>query len=175
MKKFLLAIVSATFALNAAAAELSFNNLGLGYQQLDFDCDTNCDGFRLNGSLDFNETFGGAVDFTNYEGDVNLTFVTLRAKHMLSDAAAIYGEAGVVNFDTDFGDETEAAVGVGVRGMATESLELDFNIRHIFADNSDQIARLTGTYFFTDTVGGSINLDGADGVFGGGFGVRVNF
>lgn len=176
MKKIVLAFAAALFAVNVSAAELSFNNLGLNYQQIDFDCDTNCDGFGVSGSLEFNETFMGSVDYQNFESDVDLTYVSLGARHKFSDNAAIYGQIGAANLDVDgLGSETEGFVGVGVRGMLSTQFEGDFLLRKIAASGSDVGAKLTGTYFFTDTVGASLFLEGSDDVFGGGVGVRFNF
>lgn len=176
MKKIVLACAAALLAANVSAAELSFNNLGINYQQLDFDCDTDCDGFGVSGSLEFNETFMGSVDYQDFESDVSVTYVGLGARHKFSDNAAIYGQLGAANLDVDgFGSETEGFVGLGVRGMVASQFEADLLLRKVTVSGSDVSAKLTGTYFFTDTVGASLFFEGADDVFGAGVGVRFNF
>jgi hypothetical protein len=180
MRKMLLALLASVFAANLSAAELSFNNLGLTYHQLDFDCDTNCDGFGVQGSVQFNDMFMAGIDHSNFEGDVDLTYLTLGLKHNFSDAGAVYGQVGAARVGVDAGSfgsasETKGVVGVGIRGIAGESFETDFLIRKVFASGSDPTARLTGTYFFSDTVGASVFVDGGDGYFGGGLGLRLNY
>ena len=176
MKKLVLACAAALLAANVSAAELSFNNLSINYQQIDFDCDTDCDGVGVAGSLEFNETFMGSVDYQNVEGDLDVTFVSLGARHKFSDTAAVYGQLGAANINVDgFGSETEAFVGVGLRGMLGTQFEGDLLLRKVAVSGSDVDAKLTGTYFFTDTIGASLFLEGSDDVFGGGVGLRFNF
>jgi hypothetical protein len=175
MKKLILAAV-AMAALNASAAELSFNNLGLRYQQLDFDCDTNCDGFGIAGTVEFNELLIGELDYQDYNGDVSLAYVGLGLRRGISDTTAVYGTVGAVRLDSDFGDNvTEGYLSLGMRGMITESFEGDASVRYIFEDDSDPSVKLAGTYFFTETVGGQVFLEASDGIFGGGLGLRLNF
>jgi hypothetical protein len=179
MKKLALALIASAFAVNATAAELSFNNLGLTYQQADFDCSSDCDGFGIKGSVEFNEMFFGEVDYFNVDNDVSLTYLGLGLRHNISDTAAIYGLLGAARIEVDsffFDDsETKAFAGVGIRGMMTENFEGEALVRKVFIGGLDPAVKLSGTYFFTETVGGQLFVEGSDGDFGGGIGLRVNF
>lgn len=182
MKKtaLLLATVSALAAAgSAAAAELTFNNISVGYSQVDFDCDTNCDGFGLGVSGELNETFfigGGIGRFSFFGEDVSVYNLDLGARMLLSDTTALYGTVGAAKASTDFGSsDTELALGVGVRALLAPSFELDGSIGYVNVDGADPTFNLTGTWFFTETVGVSLGLDASDDIFGGSVGLRVNF
>lgn len=172
MKNVLLAALAAV-SMNSAAADLSFNNLSLGYTQLDTSCSSDCDGFNLRGSLAFGENFFGDVDYSNYEGEVDLTYVGLGYRHHYSTNAAFIGLLGAANVDGDFGSETKAYLGIGVRGMMTPNLEGEAILRKV--GSFDASARLSGTYFFTETVGGYLSVEADSDVTGLGAGVRFNF
>jgi len=182
MKKILLAVLASAFAFGASAAELSFNNLEVGYSQLDFSCSSNCDGLNLIGSVEINEMFSASVDYTGVSGngaDADLTYLALGIRNEFSENAAVFGQVGVGRISVDSGfdndSETKAFVGVGVRGMMTESFEGEALVRKVFASGSDPALKLTGTYFFTDTFGASVNVEASNGDSGGGVGLRLNF
>ena len=182
MKKILLAVLASAFAFGASAAELSFNNLEVGYSQLDFSCGSDCDGLNLIGSVEINDMFSVNVDYTNIDflgADADVTYLGLGLRNEFSENAAIFGQAGVgrVSFDSNFGSdsETKAFVGAGVRGMMTERFEGEALVRKVFVNGSDPALKLTGTYFFTDTFGASVNVEASDGDSGGGLGLRLNF
>jgi hypothetical protein len=59
--------------------------------------------------------------------------------------------------------------------MVNDSFETDFLVRRVIASGADVEARLTGTYYFTESFGTSLSLNAADGIFGGGLGLRLNF
>ena len=182
MKKILLAVLASTLAFSASATELSFNNLQVGYSLFDFDCNTNCDGFNLGGSLEINEMFSTAVDYTRFGGNSNnldFTYLSLGIRNEFSESSAVFGQVGAarVSADSNFGggSETKAFVGVGVRGMMTERFEGEALVRKVFIGGFDPSLKLTGTYYFTDTVGASVNVEASDGYSGGGVGLRMNF
>jgi hypothetical protein len=128
MKKILVAVLASAFACAASAAELSFNNLSVGYTQLDFSCSTDCDGYNLIGSVEINEMFSASLDYTGISGggaDADLTYLGLGIRNEFSESAAVFGQVGIGRLSVDsrfFSDsETKAFVGVGVRGMMTDS------------------------------------------------------
>lgn len=181
MKKILLSVLASAMAFNASAAELSFNNLEVGYTQLDFSCSTKCDGFNLIGSVEINEMFSASVDYTGISGngaDADLTYLALGIRNEFNENAAVFGQVGVgrLSFDSNFGSdsETKAFVGVGIRGMLAESFEGEVLVRKVFVSDSDPSLKLTGTYYFTDTIGASFNVEASDDS-GGGVGLRLNF
>ena len=182
MKKILLAVLASAIASTASAAELSFNNLEVGYSQLEFSCSSDCDGFNLIGSVEINDMFSASVDYTGVSGngaDADLTYLALGIRNEFSDNAAVFGQAGAarIGIDTPFGNESETKgfAGVGVRGMFNERFEGEALVRKVFASDVDASLKLTGTYFFTDTVGASLNVETSNGDTGGGVGLRVNF
>lgn len=187
MKKILLAVVATSvfatsFVSSASAAELSFNNLEVGYSQLDFSCSTDCDGLNLIGSVEINEMFSASIDYTGISGngaDADLTYLALGIRNEFSDSAAVFGQVGVgrVSFDSNFDSdsETKAFVGVGLRGMMTENFEGEALVRKVFVSGADPSIKLTGTYYFTDTIGASLNVEASNGDSGGGVGLRLNF
>ena len=183
MKKILLAVLASAFAFGASAAELSFNNFGIGYTQADFSCSSDCDGFNLLGSLEINDLFSVNADYTNINASggssVDFTYLGLGVRSEFSDNAAFFGQVGAarIGIDTPFGDdsETKGFAGVGIRGMFSEQFEGEALVRKVFASDFDASLKLTGTYFFTDTVGASLNVETNDGDTGGGVGLRMNF
>ena len=183
MKKSLLAVMASVLAFSASAADLSFNNVGIGYRQADFSCGSDCDGLNLLGSIEINDIFSVNVDYTNIDvsggSSIDFTFLGLGVRHELSENAAFFGQAGAarIGIDTRFGDdsETKGFVGVGLRGMLSEQFEGEALVRKVFASNSDASLKLTGTYFFTDVVGASLSVEASDGDTGGGVGLRMNF
>ncbi len=183
MKKIFFAALATALAFSANAAELSFNNAAIGYTHADFSCGSDCDGFNLLGSVEINDIFSANLDYTNINASggssVDLTYLGLGVRSEFSDTAAVFGQLGVARLgvDTNFGDdsETKGFVGVGVRSMLTEQFEGEALVRKVFASNVDASLKLTGTYFFTDTVGASINVETSDGDTGGGVGLRLNF
>ena len=182
MKKILLAVLASAFAFGASAAELSFNNVGIGYSRADFSCNTDCDGFNLLGSVEINDMFSVNVDYTNIDffgANADVTYLGLGLRNEFSENAAFFGQAGAarVSVDTSLGNgsATKGFAGVGIRGMFSEQFEGEALVRKVFANGVDPSLKLTGTYFFTDTVGASINLETSNGESGGGIGLRINF
>ncbi len=170
MKKLLVASILLACSSAASAADLSFNNFALGYEIADFDCDTNCDGASIGANFELNDIFMlgfGGVSIEGFDG----YGVNVGARKNVSDSTAIYGLIGASH--SDFG--TDPSLGFGVRSMLGESFELDFTVSHVFVDGGASGASLTGTYFFSDNIGASLNLGGGEGAFGGGLGLRVNF
>jgi hypothetical protein len=178
MKALILAAAT-LFSLSASAAELSFNTLEGSYNQFDLDCSSNCDGFSLEGSVGFNETFYGTagLDTGEFSGaDVTALFLTGGARHMISDSSAVYGELGFVRVDSDdFDAETDAVAVVGIRGMFNPSFEGEAELSRIFQSGADVELGLKGTFFFTDTVGGFLGVSASDGDTGASVGLRLNF
>ncbi len=182
MKKILLAVLASAFAFGASAAELSFNNFGVGYTRLDTSCSTDCDGFNLLGSVEINNMFSVNVDYTNIDflgANADATYLGLGLRNEFSENAAFFGQAGAarVRVDTNFGhgSSTKGFAGVGIRGMLTPQFEGEALVRKVFANSSDASLKLTGTYFFTDTVGASLNVETSSGDTGYGAGLRMNF
>lgn len=183
MKKIFLTVLASALAFGANAAELSFNNASIGYSQADFSCSSDCDGLNLLGSIEINDIFSANLDYTNIDAaggsSVDFTYLGLGVRSEFSDNAAFFGQVGAarVGIDTPVGDdsETKGFAGVGVRGMFSERFEGEALVRKVFASNVDASLKLTGTYFFTDTVGASLNVETSNGDTGGGIGLRVNF
>ena len=177
MKSIKLALLSfACLFGSAQAAELSFNNLKVGYGQFDFDCTRNCDGFNLAGGLEFNENFFGKLDYNGFSGDVGLTFVDVGYRWNLSDTAAFFATVGFARIDSNLGDESDASLGFGLRGMVAPSFELEGNLRSVSpSQRGEGIAEVSGTYFLTESAGVNVTLRGLDGAFGGIIGARFNF
>ncbi len=170
MKKILIAGVLLALGSAASAAELSFNNVEIGYGYADFDCDTNCDYVGLGAGFEVGEHFivgvGGAISDGN--DSVGGSF---GGRWNVAETTALYATVGATH--SDFG--TDGTVGVGVKSMLSDSFELDFGVSHIFVPGGATGADVTGTYFFNDTTGVSVSLNGGEGAFGGGLGLRFNF
>ena len=178
MKKMILAAAAALFSLSATAAELSFNNFEVRYSQLDFSCGSDCDGFGLKGSVEFNELFHGELDYSRYSGggdSASLAYLGFGARHQFNDQAAVYGLLGAVRADVGDFDKTYGFAGVGVRGMLTENFEGEALLRKVLKGGFDPSLKLSGTYFFTETVGAQLAIETSDGDTGGDIGLRINF
>lgn len=172
------ALVAAIFISGTAqSAELSFDTLRVGYTQFDTDCSSDCDGLNLAGSVAFNESFFGKLDYSGYNGDVGLTFLDVGYRWNLSDASAFFATLGYARVDTNSGDVSDPTVGFGLRGMVAPSFELDGNLRYIVGSSGDgeAVAEFGGTYFFTETAGLNVALRGGDGFTGALVGARFNF
>lgn len=164
---------------SVAATELSFNNLTLGYEQLDFDCSSDCDGFGASASAELSDLFYVSAAAARYEDSLNAYSAALGLRTGGS-RHAWYGEVGLARatLSTPFGrvrSGNELYVAGGIRGMVTPNLELDAGLAYVNADDADPTFGVTGTWFFTDTVGVSLGLSGGNDLFGGGVGLRVNF
>lgn len=164
---------------SAAAADLSFNNLTAGYEQLDFDCSSDCDGFGVGVSAELSDLFFISGSAARYEDSLNAYSATLGIRTG-GTQYAWYGELGLAKatISTPFGrvsSDSELLVAGGIRGLVTPNLELDAGIAYVNADDADPTVGVTGTWYFTDTVGVSLGLSGGNDLFGGGLGLRVNF
>lgn len=175
MKNILIAALGLSLFGTAHAADLTFNNLAVGYNQLDFDCSSNCDGVFVAGSAEINPLIFVAASYADF-GPASSSSASVGFRSSSSAVVSIYGQIGIGYVDAGrFGSDTNAFGAVGVRGMLTPSFELDGSVAYVNVDGADPSANLTGTFFFTDTVGLGLSLGAGDGFFGGGANLRVNF
>lgn len=175
----LAALALTLLSSSVTAAELSFNNFTAGYEQLDFDCSSDCDGFGVGVSAELSDLFFITGSAARYEDSLNAYSATLGVRTS-GTQYAWYGELGLAKatISTPFGrvsSDSELVVAGGIRGLVTPNLELDAGISYVNADDADPSVGVTGTWFFTDTVGVSLGLSGGNDLFGGGLGLRVNF
>lgn len=180
MRQSILAALALTLLSGtAAAADLSFNNLSAGYEQLDFDCSSDCDGFGIAASAELSELFFISAAASRYEDSLNAYSGAIGVRTG-GERHAWYGQLGLAKatLSTPFGrvsSDSELFIAGGIRGMVTPKLELDAGVGYVNADDADPTVNLTGTWFFTDKLGAYLSLGGGNDLFGGGVGVRLNF
>jgi hypothetical protein len=188
MRQSILAALALTLLSgSAAAADLSFNNLTVGYEQLDFDCSSDCDGFGIAASAELSGLFFISGSASRYEDSLSAYSATFGIRTG-GTRFAWYGELGLsrasVSANSVRLSEKELVLIGGIRGLVNPNLEIDASIGYSNADDrlaisrtlkSDPTIAMTGTWFLTDTVGASLSLSGNGDLFGGGIGLRVNF
>ena len=179
-------------AAPAMAADISYNFVEAGYQEIDIDSglvgglDIDGDGYGVGGSFELNENWFIAASYSSADFDfgVDLDQLMLGAGYHvpISDNADFYGmfsyvsaEASVSGFDSV--DEDGYAATIGLRGMIGERFELNGSLAYIdFGNGGDSTAFGAGAlYNFTDMLAAGFSIDIDDDVTAYGIGVRVYF
>ena len=180
------------FAAPAFAADISYNFIEVGYQEIDIDgglfggLDIDGDGYGIGGSFELNENWFIAASYSNADFDFGVDYDELMlgtGYHVpISDNADFYGmfsylkaEASADGFVS--ADEDGYAATIGLRGMIGERFELNGSLAYIdFGSGDDTTAFGAGAlYNFTDTVAAGFSIDIDDDVTAYGIGLRVYF
>jgi hypothetical protein len=184
----MLTLVCTALAGSAAAERPSFRNVET---KLTGFAISNSDDDRFAGSLSgstiFSERFfvSGALGFgsSNFRTSSAVSLGILRDVGENSIAFASVGALRYTDFETlDFFASSyrrntinTATATVGIRTMLTERFEGSAGITALERGPYDLQLGLKGTYYFTDSIGGVLELGSSDGDGSGGIGVRFNF
>lgn len=183
----LLALAAPTFA-----ADISYNFIEAGYQEIDIDddllggFDVDGDGYGIGGAFEINENWFVAASYSTADFDfgVDLTEVSLGAGYHvpLTDNSDFFGTLSYVSAEVSadgFGsiDEDGYAAAIGVRGMVGERLELNGSLGYVdLGDGGDGTSFGAGLlYSFTDAFAVGFSLDIDEDITAYGIGVRLYF
>jgi hypothetical protein len=190
MRKAIAAVTLATlgFAGSAYAQEgggLSYNFVELGYVNSEIDdLDVEGDGFGLRGSFAFAENFHGFASYLDqeYDFDVGVEQIELGAglNYTIAPNLDFVGTFSYLNVDVDvpgFGsaDDSGFALGAGLRGWASDALELRGEVKYAeLDDGGDDTTLGVGARYYINKMFAiaadlGFNDDGATWTIGGRF------
>jgi hypothetical protein len=168
-----------------AQDELSYSFVELGYVNSEIDdLDIDGNGFGLRGSYAFSESFHGFAAYTDqdYDFDVGLSQFEIGGgmRFALNPKVDLVGTLSYLNVNLDAPggfdlDDDGLALGLGVRGRATETLELRGEAKLVDYDeaDSDTTFSVGARYYLTPmfALGADIgfNDDGTTWILGGRF------
>jgi hypothetical protein len=185
-------LVLTVLAAPAFAADISYNFIEVGYQEIDIDggfvggFDIDGDGYGIGGAFELNENWFLGASYSNADFDFGVDYDELMlgvGYHVpISDNADFYGMFSYLTAEASadgFGsvDEDGYAATIGVRGMVGERFELNGSLAYVdFGSGSDSTAFGAGAlYYFTDAVAAGFSIDIDDDVTAYGIGVRIYF
>lgn len=185
-------LVLTALAAPAFAADISYNFIEVGYQEIDIDggfvggFDIDGDGYGIGGAFELNENWFLGASYSNADFDFGVDYDELMlgvGYHVpISDNADFYGMFSYLTAEASadgFGsvDEDGYAATIGVRGMVGERFELNGSLAYVdFGSGSDSTAFGAGAlYYFTDAVAAGFSIDIDDDVTAYGIGVRIYF
>lgn len=180
------------FAFPALAADLSYNFIQLGYQQLDLDEDLipgvsiDGNGFGVSGSFEINDSWFIDVGYSklDFDFDVELDQYAIGAGwHTgMSDNADFFATLSYVSAEASasgLGSVDEDGIGakIGVRGMIGENFELGGSIAYVdLGDAGDgSTFGAHGVYNFSENFGAGFTVEIDEDVTAYGLGVRIYF
>ena len=131
MNKKIIAAAVAALALPAAASAMENANLSYTFAEFGYQDIEEADGFNLEGSYQFNQTFFAFGEYNTLGNDgsdvTTLTFGAGAAVAM-NDKVDLFAKLGFVSADIEVGpfsnDDTGFGLEFGARGMVTKELEV---------------------------------------------------
>ena len=174
------------------AADISYNFVQAGYQEIDIDADAlsgidiDGNGYSVGGSVELNDNVFVGVSYGKADFDFGVDFDELSlgvGYHVpLTDNADFYGMLSYVRAEVSasgFGsvDDDGYAATIGVRGMIGERFELNGSLGYVdYGDGGDGTAFGAGVlYNFTDAIAAGFSVDIDEDVTAYGIGFRVYF
>lgn len=185
-------LILLVLAAPAMAADISYNFIEAGYQEIDIDVgfsgggDIDGDGFGIGGSFELNENWFIAASYASADFDfgVDLDQLSVGAGYHvpISDNADFYGALSFVRAEVSAGDFSEDEDGyaatIGLRGMVGERFELNGSLSYVDFGSSggDTTAFGAGAlYNFSDILAAGFSVEIDDDVTAYGIGVRIYF
>lgn len=179
-------------AAPALAADISYNYIEAGYQEIEIDggfvggADIDGDGYGLGVSFELNENWFIAASYAKADFDfgVDLDQLSVGAGYHvpISENADFYGALSFVRAEASasgFGsvDDDGYSATIGLRGMIGERFELNGSLAYVdFGDGGDTTAFGAGAlYSFTDAVAAGFSIETDDDVTAYGLGLRIYF
>jgi hypothetical protein len=177
-------VLALTLPITAGAADLSWDFVDVryvGYEEPGADGD----GFGIAGSFSVNDEWyalGGYEDLTVdvFGFDAGFTLWRLGMGYHAALNGSVQGftevtyetmEVSILGFSAD---ENGYGVRLGLRGMATDSLELTGGLRYVDAGASDTLVSLGAVLNVSDTIALTANYEDGDSSFWG-VGARFSF
>ena len=187
MMKKTLGIVLVLFTVPAFAADLNYNYVEAGYQQINLDddlVDVDGDGFAIGGSFELGENWFIAASYSKADFDFGIDLDQLAVGfgyHVgISNNVDFYGSLSAIRAEVSaagFGSADEDGFGatIGVRGMVSDSVELNGSISYSdLGDAGDGTAVGAGLlYNFSDSFALGIFLGAEEDVTSYGAGIRL--
>lgn len=169
----------------AASADVSYKYAEIGYVKSDIDVGGNPDGtsFNLKGMFPFTDSVYGVLDYTDgeyeagpFQFDVSQMRIGAGYHRELSNGVDGIAELTLDNID---GGTSESGFGLkfGLRGMATEALELNGHLRYTSVDSvssSDTLLGVGLAWGFSDNMALTFGYETGD-ISGWGVGFRAAF
>jgi len=155
-------LILSTVMLSAQAADFSYDYIDGSYERYDLD-GPDADIFRLSGSYELSSNYNiiaeyATGDIDNPTGGSDLDFdegvIGLGYHTGISQATDLTVNVKVISRDTDLaGDDTGYGLGVGVRHMLTDRIEVDGNIDFVDVnDNQDTAVKVGARYYFNEAI-----------------------
>jgi hypothetical protein len=196
MRKTPLALAIASLALLPIAAhaeDISYSFVQAAYVNTDVDdFDETLDGYVLGGSFEVAENFFLFASYTDqstdyFGADIDFSSFTLGGGYAfpLSETMDLVGSIGYVSADADASYEGQSAgaddngysLGVGLRMMPLEQLELHGNVTYVdLSDAGDETSLgIGGLWYFVPQFAVGLDAGFADDSNSYGIGVRWDF
>ena len=137
MKRTVLAIVLSAAALSAQASDINYNYVQGTYGEIDVD-GTDLNGFGIDGSIKFNDSFYGIAGYEKYDDNgVDLSEITAGVGFIksVSDKTDWVSELSFVRNKVDVPDfanfsDNGYRVATGLRGMVSDKFELNGKVSY---------------------------------------------
>ncbi|MCK7592439.1 outer membrane beta-barrel protein [Pseudomarimonas salicorniae] len=139
MKRSLLALAVLSLPLAAGAADLNYNYIEGGYNQLDPDGGgSEADGFGLNGSVSLGQSlflYGGwsSNEIDGTSADIDVQRIGLGWRNGIGDRTDLVVNANYLKFDVDAGGGVD---------FDADGYEAEVGVRHAFGDRFEGQASL---------------------------------
>jgi len=170
-KQFLGTIAIALLCLSTHASEIPYNFAEVGYSSVDTG-DTDGDGFKIAGSFALADNIYTFGDYASYSLDnsTDFTYLGLGLGYYYSiqpnvdlqlDLAFRGADLDRAGTSVDL-DENGYEIGLGVRSMLQNNLEVGARIESVNIDGNDTFFELNGTYYFANGFGVSGELSFGD-------------
>jgi long-subunit fatty acid transport protein len=163
MKRTVLALMLSAAAVSAQASDLDYNFVQGSYKTVDLE-GLDMDGFGLNGSFKFSDSFYGIVGYdkvSKYGVDLSETGVGVGFRHGISDKTDWVSELSYVRNDLDGFADNGYRIATGVRSMVSDKVELNGKVN--YTDVSDFGkgfgVSLGGVYHVNDSFGITAGYD----------------
>ena len=175
MKKGIIAAAVAAAALSplAASAEISYSYGEIQYVDIDVDAgvfgSASESGFGLEGSYEINDMFHIGIDFSSVD-DLDQTTLGFGYHREVGDDASFYADLAWESIDAGAaGDDDGYSIELGLRGMVSDTFELQGYIGQIDVGGSEMFYGLGGRYYFNDNMAVGLGYETIES-----FGVEVD-
>lgn len=191
MIRKILGIMLFVLTAPALAGDLSYNYIEVGYQNVEIDdvgfgSSIDGDGFLVRGSFEVGDNWFVGAGYSQANFDFNIDYdemsLGLGYHAPISERADVFASLSFVRAEASiegFEPQKEDGYGlsVGVRGMATENVELAASVGYVdLGDGADGTAFALGAlYNFTDNFAVGVEVDLDEDATAYGLGARFYF
>ena len=147
-KKILASAILSVLSFGALADTPSFDNLEIGFANMDFDGGIDLDGYEFKGSKMISDNLYIAGDYTDVSKngfDASLTTFGIGYKNDFSNSSSFFTELDYASFESDGGlDEDGYELTFGVRSMMTDQFEVKVALEYLEIDSEDTTSFVIG-------------------------------